>query len=50
MYRLVQAKIIAHTALKENLQPFGYEPVPITPVFWCHNNNGMVNLLLVTPR
>ena len=39
MYGIVQAGIIAHTALKEHLQPFGYEPAPITPWLWHHNNN-----------
>ena len=36
---LFQPGIIAHTALKEHLQPFGYEPVSITPGLWLHNKN-----------
>ena len=47
MYGLVQAVIIAHTALKEHLQPFGYEPAPITPGLWHHNNNGITFNLVV---
>ena len=31
MYGLVQVVIITHTALKEHLCPFGYNPVQITP-------------------
>ena len=46
MYGLVQAVIIAHTALKEHLQPFGYEPAPITPGLWRQNKNG-INFTLV---
>ena len=30
MYGLFQASIISHKYLKENLQPLGYEPAPIT--------------------
>ena len=41
MYGLVQAGIIAHTALKEHLRPFGYEPSLITPGLWLHNKNGI---------
>ena len=49
MYGLVQAGIIAHTALKENLQPFGYYPLPITPGLWYHNKNGITfNLMIKT--
>ena len=39
MYGLLQTDIIAHTALKEYLRPFGYEPAPITPGFFFHNKN-----------
>ena len=46
IYCLVQAGITAHTELKEHLQPFGYEPVPITSGLWRHNKNG-INFTLV---
>ena len=46
MYGLVQAGIISHTALKKHLQPFGYEPTPITTVLWHHNNNGIIFTLV----
>ena len=46
MYGLVQAGIISHTALKKHLRPFGYEPMPITPVLWHHNNNGIIFTLV----
>ena len=39
MYGLFHWGIIVHTALKENLHPFWYEPVPIIPVLWHHNKN-----------
>ena len=49
MYGLFQSGIIAHTALKENLQPFGYYPLPITPGLWYHNKNGITfNLMIET--
>ena len=47
MYGLVQTGIIAHTALKEYLCPFGYEPVPITPGLWRHNNNEITFTVVV---
>ena len=47
MYGIVQAGIIAHTALKRHLQPFGYEPAPITPGLWRHNKNGITFTLVV---
>ena len=47
MYGLVQAGIISHMALKEHLQPFGYEPAPITPVLWRRNKNGITFTLVV---
>ena len=47
MYGLVQARIISHMALKEHLQPFGYEPAPITPVLWRRNKNGITFTLVV---
>ena len=47
MYGIVQAGIIAHTALKEHLQPFGYEPAPITPWLCRHNKNGLTSTLVV---
>ena len=47
MYGLVQAGIITHTALKERLRPFGYEPAPITPGLWRHNKNGITFTLVV---
>ena len=47
MYGLLQAGIIAHMALKENLRPFGYEPVPITLGLWRQKNNGITFILVV---
>ena len=47
VYGLVQSVIIAHTVLKEHLRPFGYEPTPITPGLWPHNNNGITFTLVV---
>ena len=47
IYGLVQAGIIAHTALNEHLQLFGYEPAPITPGLWHHNKNGITFTLVV---
>ena len=47
VYGLVHAGIIAHTALKEHLQPFGYEPALITPGLWRHNKNGITFNLVV---
>ena len=47
MRGLVQAVIIAHTALKEYLQRFGYDPEPINPGSWRHNNNGIKFTLVV---
>ena len=47
MYGLVQAGIIAHTALKEHLRPFEYEPVPIIPGLWRHNKIGIKFTLVV---
>ena len=47
IYGLVQAGIIEHTALKENLRPFGYEPAPITTGLWRHNYNGITLTLVV---
>ena len=47
IYGLVQAVIIALMALKEHLRPFGYEPVPINTVLWCHNKNGITINLVV---
>ena len=41
VYGLVQAGIIAHTVLEEHLQPFVYDPAPITPELWRHNKNGI---------
>ena len=46
MYGLVQSVIITHLDLREHLQPFGYEPAPITPGLWSHNKNG-INFTLV---
>ena len=34
MYGLVQAGLIAHTALRENLIPFRYWPLRITPALY----------------
>ena len=47
LYGLVQAGIIAHTAIKEHLQPFGYDPAPITPGLWRHNKNEITFTLVV---
>ena len=47
MYGLVQAGIIAHTEIKENLLPFGYEPASITPGLWYHNKNEIKFTLVV---
>ena len=47
MYGIFQAGIIAHTALKEHLRPFGYEPVPITLEFCRHKKNGITFTLVV---
>ena len=47
MYSLVQAVIIAHTAVKEDLRPFGNDPAPITPGLWRYNNNGIIFTLVV---
>ena len=47
MDRLVQSGIIAHTAIKEYLRPFGYEPAPITPGLCCNNKNGITFTLVV---
>ena len=47
MYGIFQAGIIAHTALKEHLRAFGYDPAPITPGLWGHNKNGITFILVV---
>ena len=47
MCGLVQAVIIAHTALKENLQLFRYEPAPISLGLWRHNKNGITFTFVV---
>ena len=47
MYWLVQAGIIAHTAIKKRLQQLGYEPAPITPGLWRHNKNGITFTIVV---
>ena len=47
MYGLFQAGIIANTALKGHLRPFGYEPAPITPGLWRHNKNVITFTLVV---
>ena len=47
MYGIVQAGIISHTALKEHLRPFIYEPAPITPGLWRFNKNGIIFTLVV---
>ena len=47
MYGLVQKGIISHTALREHLRPFGYEPAPITTGLWRHNKNGINFTLMV---
>ena len=47
IYGLFQAGIIAHKALKEHIQIFGYEPEPITPGLWRHNKNGITFTLVV---
>ena len=46
MYGIFQAGIISHTAIKENIRPFGYEPSPITPGLWRQNNNGITFTLV----
>ena len=47
MYGIFQSGIISHTALKEYLRPFGYEPAPITPGLCLHNKNGITFTLMV---
>ena len=47
MYGLFRSGIIAHTALKEHLCPFRYEPAPTTSVLWRHNMNGTTFTLLI---
>ena len=47
MYGIVQAGIIAHTVIKEHLQPLGYEPAPILPGLWYYNKNGIKFNLVV---
>ena len=47
MYALVQAGMIAHTALKEHLRPFVCEPAPITTGLWHHKKNGLSFNLVV---
>ena len=47
MCGLVQALIITNTFLKEHLQQFEYEPVPITSGFWHHKNNVITFTLMV---
>ena len=47
MYGLVQADIIFHTSLKENVRPYGYEPAPITPGICSHNKNIIIFTLVV---
>ena len=47
MYGLFQKGIISHTALREHLRPFGYEPAPITTGLWLHNKNGINFTLMV---
>ena len=37
MYSLVQARIISHDALKENILPYGYVPAYITQGLWTQN-------------
>ena len=39
IYGLLQASIIVHMSLKDNLPPFGYAPTTITPVIWRHKDN-----------
>ena len=46
MYDLVQAGIIAHESLKENLQPYGYAPEKITQGLWTHTDRD-INFTLV---
>ena len=36
MYGLVQAGVIAHDALKENIDPYGCAPAKITQGLWAH--------------
>ena len=36
MYGLVQADMIAHDTLKENLKLYGYAPAKITQGLWTH--------------
>ena len=47
IYGIFQAGIITHTALKENIWQFRYEPVTINPGLWRHNNNGIKFTLVV---
>ena len=46
IYGLVQADIIAHKVLKENLKPYGYAPSIITQGFWTHQDR-MIKFTLV---
>ena len=47
MCGLVQVGNILHTALREHLLTFGYEPEPITSVLWLQNKNGITFILVV---
>ena len=47
MYGLVQAGIIAHDALKENLKPYGYAPAKVTQGIWTQIDKDINFTLMV---
>ena len=49
MYVLVQAVIIAHHALKENLKPYCYALGKITQGIWTHTDRN-INFTLVVDK
>ena len=46
MYGLVQYGIMAHEALKENIQTYGYVPEKTTQIIWTHKDRD-INFMLV---
>ena len=47
MYCLLKYVIIAQTALKYHILPFGYAPAPITPGLWNKNKKYFILTLVV---
>ena len=47
MYGLKQAGIIPHRKLIKHLAPYGYHPVPFTPVLWKHDTKHTMFTLVV---